>query len=175
MSSSSDDEWGVAELAIPSKPKGNDIGDGNGNGDDYCWDMKGEHLQAVAAADDCDDDEWMPKAKISNPPDDTDTKPSNKSSDTGGNPMILIDLTRLDPDIHNKFDKNGVSDSAAASSLRKKIESQYEQYSKDTRLLADGTVIPCSTSVWRGAIQRMRDERPGHYFAPIFPPPSTKK
>ena len=89
--------------------------------------------------------------------------------------MLLIDLTRLDPNIHNKFDKNGVSDSAAASALRKKIESQYEQYSNDAKLLADGTIVPCSTSVWRGAIQRMRDERPGHYFAPIFPPPLTKK
>ena len=168
MSSSSDEEWGTAEFGIPSKTEGND---GNDDGDDD-WDIKGKHLQAAAAADDGDDDEWMPKAKTSNP---SDTKPSDLSSDTEGNPMILIDLTRLDPGIHNKFDKNGVSDSAAASSLRKKIESQYEQYSKDGRLLADGTVIPCSTYVWRGAIQRMRDERPGHYFAPIFPPPSTKK
>ena len=175
MSSSSDDEWGAAELDIPSKPKVNHIDDGNGSGDDD-WDVKGKHLQAVAADDDGDDEEWMPKAKISNPTDDTDTKPSNKKkSDNGGTPMILIDLTRLDPAIHSKFDKNGVSDSAAASALRKKIESQYKQYSKDARLLADGTVIPCSTSVWRGAIQRMRDERPGHYFAPIFPPPSAKK
>ena len=170
MSSSSDEEWGTAELDIQSKPEGNN---GKGDGDDDL-DVKGKLLQAAAAAaDDDDDDEWMPKVKTSNP---SDTKaPSNLSSDDGGNPMILIDLTRLDPDIHNKFDKNGVSDSAAASSLRKKIESQYKQYSKDARLLADGTVIPCSTSVWRGAIQRMRDERPGHYFAPIFPPPSTKK
>lgn len=168
MSSSSDEEWGTAELDIQSKSEGN-----KGDGDDDL-DVKGKHLQAAAAAaaDDDDDDEWMPKVKTSNP---SDTKPSNLRSDTGGNPMILIDLTRLDPGIHNKFDKNGVSDSAAASSLRKKIESQYEQYSKDARLLADGTVIPCSTSVWRGAIQRMRDERLGHYFAPIFPPPSTKK
>ena len=175
MSSSSDDEWGTAELDIPSKSEGNKSkGDGNGNGDDD-WDNKGKHLQVIDADDDGDDDEWMPKAKISNAPGDTDPKPFNKSAGPSGNPMILIDLTRLDPDIHNKFDKNGISDPAAASALRKKIESQYEQYSKDARLLADGTVIPCSTSVWRGAIQRMRDERPGHYFAPIFPPPSTKK
>ena len=156
---------------MSSKSEGNN---GKGNGDDDL-DVKGKHLQAAAAADDGDDDEWMPKAKTSNPSEDTDTKPPYRISDDGGNPMILIDLTRLDPDIHNKFDKYGVNDSASASSLRKKIESQYEQYSKDARLLADGTVIPCSTSVWRGAIQRMRDERPGHYFAPIFPPPSTKK
>ena len=167
MSSSSDEEWGTAELDIPSKSEGNN---GKGNGDDDL-DVKGKHLQAAAAAaDDGDDDDWMPKAKTSNLCEDTDTKFSNLRSDTGGNPMILIDLTRLDPDIHNKFDKNWVSDSAAASSLRKKIESQFEQYSKDARLLADGTVVPCSTSVWRGAIQRMRDERSGHYFAPIFPP-----
>jgi len=158
MSSSSsydDDEWGAAELDIPDRSK-----EGN---------QTQEHDDAAAAADD-DDDEWMSKTPAS----------SNKSSDApegdgGGKPMILIDLTRLNPKIHNKFDKDGVSDSAAASDLRKKIESQYEQYSNDAKLLADGTIVPCSTSVWRGAIQRMRDERPGHYFAPIFPPPLTKK
>ena len=172
MSSSSDDEWGAAELDIPSKSDGNHT-DGKGDGEDD-WNFQGKHLQADATDGDGDDDDgWMAKTTKPNPPDGGTKSP--KSSDADGNPMILIDLTRLDPGIHNKFDKHGVSDAAAASALRKKIESQYDQYSKDARLLADGTVIPCSTSVWRGAIQRMRDERPGHYFAPIFPPLATKK
>ena len=63
MSSSSDDEWGTAELDIPSKSEGNKSkGDGNGNGDDD-WDNKGKHLQVIDADDDGDDDEWMPKQK----------------------------------------------------------------------------------------------------------------
>ena len=154
MSSSSDDEWGAAELDIPDRSK-------KAN-------QTQEHDEA--AADDDDDDEWMSKTPASSSHTSSDAK-----DDGGGKPMLLIDLTRLDPNIHNKFDKNGVSDSAAASALRKKIESQYEQYSNDAKLLADGTIVPCSTSVWRGAIQRMRDERPGHYFAPIFPPSLTKR
>jgi len=172
-SSSEGDEWGAAKLDVPDKPKGNHV-DGNDGDDD--WDVQGKYLQA----DDDDDDDggWMAKTTSPNPSE--DAEPSKGSSDAdsgggGGSPMILIDLTRLDPNIHNKFDKNGVSDSAASSSLRKKIESDYDQYSKNAKLVADGTIIPCSTTVWRGAIQRMRDERPGHYFAPIFPPPSTKK
>ena len=85
--------------------------------------------------------------------------------------MIIVDLTKMTKDqIHSKFDRNAVNDPEAASALRKKIEQDYEQYAKDSELLGDGTVIPCGMSVWRGALSRLRDERQGHYFAPIFPP-----
>ncbi|KAL3893916.1 MAG: hypothetical protein SGARI_007902 [Bacillariaceae sp.] len=84
--------------------------------------------------------------------------------------MIIVDLTQIDANIHSKFDRNSVSDSAAASALRKKIEGDYDKYAKDATLITEGTVIPCGSSVWRGALMRLRDERQGHYFAPIFPP-----
>ena len=160
MSSSSDDEWATTELDIHDRSKKDDQTQDDDDDDD----------DDGAAAATADDDEWMSKTPAS-----SSQKISDAEDDGGGKPMLLIDLTRLAPNIHNKFDKNGVSDSAAASALRKKIESQYEQYSNDAKLLADGTIVPCSTSVWRGAIQRMRDERPGHYFAPIFPSPLTKE
>ena len=85
-----------------------------------------------------------------------------------GEPMILVDLTQLTDDrIHSRFDRNSVNDPEAVSTWRKTI--QYEEYSKKSDLLANGTVIPCGSSVWRAALVRLRDERKGHYFVPIFP------
>ena len=83
--------------------------------------------------------------------------------------MIIVDITQIDINIHSKFDRNSVNDSAAASAMRKKIDSDYEKYSRNSKLVAEGTIIPCGSSVWRDALVRLRDERPGHYFAPIFP------
>ena len=90
--------------------------------------------------------------------------------DGGGEPMIIVDITQIDPNIHSKFDRNSVNDPTGASALRKKIEGDYINYAKNNVLISDGTVIPCGSSVWRGALSRLRDERPGHYFVPIFPP-----
>ena len=91
--------------------------------------------------------------------------------------MIIVDMTILSYSaIHNKFDKMSVNDSKAASDLRRKNESKYDTYyAKDALLLADRAVIPCGTTVWRDALVYLRNETPGHYFAPIFPPNSNKK
>lgn len=145
------DEWGMEEVVIPPSA---DAAKRSKHGDQA--DPKGE-----------DEDYWKvePKAKEALPEKEHVQEESKPSE-----PMIIVDMTQMDAKIHSKYDKNSVSDSAAASALRKKIESDYATYSKDGSLLSEGTVIPCGSSVWRDALVRLRDERPGHYFAPIFPP-----
>ena len=89
--------------------------------------------------------------------------------DHDDSPMILVDITQLDDTVHARFDRNSVNDATAASAWRKKIEASYETYASNTDLVAAGTVIPCGQSVWKEALVRLRDERKGHYFCPIFP------
>ena len=141
------DEWGMEELTLPTPSK----------------DKQQEEETAVGAET---EDDWLTPAPAPEPPKKTEAAPP-----VDDRPMIIVDCSQLTKDqIHSKFDRNSVNDSEAASALRKKIEQDYEKYAKDSELLGDGTVIPCGMSVWRGALSRLRDERPGHYFAPIFPP-----
>ena len=115
-----------------------------------------------------DDDDWDQVRRPSKQPaTKTVTKPS---AATEGTPMLLVDMTVLSNDkIHCKFDPNAVNDPVAVKTLRKSIESTYDRYAKDSKMLADRTVIPCGSSVWRPALQALRKEKPGHYFCPIFP------
>jgi len=118
---------------------------------------------------DVDDGEgWEQKLAPSN---ETTKKKADPVVDEGF-PMIIVDMTQLSKDIiHSKFDANAVNDPAAVKKLRLEIEADYETYSKNSSdLVADGTVIPCGSSVWRLALERLRKERQGHYFCPIFPP-----
>lgn len=165
---SDSDEWGMAELVIPPKREGT-----TDDGDDDAGDF-------AASQPDDDDGEWQTPLQASN---DTkkdtqqlksataasDSLSSSSSPPLSSQPIIIVDLTQIDPNIHSKFDRNGVSDPTKASALRKKVEAEYDEYSKNTSFLADGTVIPCGNSVWRDALVRLRDERPGHYFCPVFP------
>lgn len=144
------DEWGMEELVIPAAVETNDA----------------TEPASEPLGGDGDDDYWKVEPTKEAPEPTTKPEPAPKPSE----PMIIVDMTQIDESIHSKFDKNAVSDSAAASALRKKLETDYESYAKDTTLLATGTVIPCGSSVWREALVRLRDERPGHYFAPVFPP-----
>lgn len=158
---SDSDDWGTAELVIPETKNddetGNDI----------------DTNQASALKD--DEADWhvpiKSKAQSSSDVKRTDNKINTSASvpRDSDQSMIIVDLTQIDDKIHNHFDRNSVSDAEAASKLRKKLEGEYEKYSKDTSLLAEGTVIPCGSSVWKDALVRLRDERPGHYFCPIFP------
>lgn len=143
------DEWGMEELVIPTKKEPPHSEDKTKEGDEDFWNTQ-EAPKAVVAA---------PSQATPKPPPAVST------------PMIIVDLTQIDANIHSKFDKNSVNDATAASALRKSIESDYNNYAKGSHeLLSDGTVIPCGSTVWRDALVRLREERPGHYFAPIFPP-----
>jgi hypothetical protein len=157
--SSDEDEWGMEELPLPTL-SGNKAGlSGNNNNEKV------------------DDSYWEEEAQEKNPqlnsslPKPSSAEESVEKEDGGGEPMILVDMTALSEGaIHSKFDRNSVNDSVAASNLRRKIEEDYTTYARKGSLVADGTVIPCGTTVWREALVQLRDERAGHYFAPIFPP-----
>ena len=88
----------------------------------------------------------------------------------GERPMILVDFTALDPNIHNRADKHAVNDVDAASALRRRIESEYSTFANDAKLVAAGTVRACSQGVYRAALAELRDQHPGHYWAACFPP-----
>eukprot|EP00242_Pyramimonas_sp_CCMP2087_P006549 CAMPEP_0198213426 /NCGR_PEP_ID=MMETSP1445-20131203/28860_1 /TAXON_ID=36898 /ORGANISM="Pyramimonas sp., Strain CCMP2087" /LENGTH=155 /DNA_ID=CAMNT_0043888067 /DNA_START=125 /DNA_END=592 /DNA_ORIENTATION=- len=101
----------------------------------------------------------------------TKTNTDTQSSPASDKPMILVDLTTLtDGAIHNKFDKNACNDPDAKRVLTRKIEAEYSKYENDMTLIAQGIVRPCGQCVWRDALAALRDEVPGHFFAPIFPP-----
>jgi hypothetical protein len=142
------DEWGMGELILPTPKEKSSI---QAEEEEYWATSKSPPLDTEVANNNADD-----------------TAPAKSEDDR---PMILVDMTQMTGEkIHSKFDRNSVNDAEAASALRKKLEKEYDKYAKDAALLGDRTVIPCGISVWRGALVRLRDERPGHYFAPIFPP-----
>jgi hypothetical protein len=157
------DEWGMQELDISSKlletNKAADDKKDDKNLDDF-WDTPVPSNSTTTTT---------PTAS------NTSTIPKKNTTSDGGEPMIIVDITQMDSNIHSKFDRNSVNNAEAASVLRKQIESNYEHYARDSSLLAQGVVIPCGSSVWRDALVRLRDERHGHYFAPIFPPKTTKQ
>ena len=147
---SDSDEWGTEELVIPL---GRTTNVPETNTDTY------------------EDDDWEIKLEKKKKPI-IESEKDNISSQGGhtGELMVIVDITKLDGNIHSKFDRNSVNDAAAASTMRKRIEDDFSTYAKDSNLLSDGTVIPCGSTVWRDALVRLRNERPGHYFCPIFPP-----
>ena len=87
-------------------------------------------------------------------------------------PLILVDITALDPDVHNRHDKNAVNDVDKASTWRRTIEREYQKYSNDAGMIAAGTVRGCARGVYLAALQQLRDEVPGHYWVAVFPPAS---
>lgn len=143
------DDWGAEKLVIPPAAEKTNSGDNS---------------------DDVGDDYWEIEKTI-----EEDAKQEVKKPVEEGKPMIIVDITKMNPEIHSKFDRNSVNKPEEASALRKKIEKNYNDYAFSSELLAEGSIIPCGSSVWRDALVRLRDDKPGHYFVPIFPPPKANK
>ena len=85
-------------------------------------------------------------------------------------PVVLVDITALDPTVHNRHDKNAVNDVDKASTWRRTVQAAYEKYSADEDLIATGTVRGSTRGAYLAALQRLRDEVPGHYWVAVFPP-----
>ena len=86
-------------------------------------------------------------------------------------PLILVNFTKLSNGaIHNRFDPNACNDPEAKSALAKQIVADYDRYASDASLIASGDVRASGTSCWRAALAELRKERPGQFFAPVFPP-----
>ena len=68
-------------------------------------------------------------------------------------------------------DPNSCNDPDAKRELAKRVEREFDRYKTDAALLAAGTVRVCEGMSWRGEVQRLRAEVPGHFFAPVFAPP----
>ena len=130
-----------------------------------------------------DDDDWVSKL----PPACSTTEQAsaetaseqNDLREEGSYSMILVDLTQLSNEaIHSKFDVHAVNDPEAVRAWRQKLERDYEATRTNASWIANGIVVPCGSLVWRPALERLRRERPGHYFCPIVPPkeasPTTK-
>jgi hypothetical protein len=118
-----------------------------------------------------DDDGWTTQLPVLPQP----PTPAVEEEVSAGEPMIIVDMTMLSqkqalPEIHSRFDRNSVNDAEAVKHLRKTIEDEYSAYARHAEYLSERIVIPCGSTVWKDALPRLRDERPGHYFCPVFPP-----
>ena len=170
-----EDEWGTHELDIEQLNVSEKTDDNSYDNIIHSSNSKEEQ--------DNNDEYWN-----NNEDNDTEKKIQTDKSiekindnDNDGEPMHLLDITKINPNIHSKYDRNSVNDPTAASKIRRQIEREYfdleaaatttmdgNKKTNLSSLIADGTIVPCGTSVWKDALSRMRDERKGHYFVPIF-------
>ena len=170
-----DDEWGTQELVIDRITTATAVSiqglnyKDYGNNDEY-WN---EHEDKRVSCKETngmtknEDSSTLSSLKGTTVNHAASSDPDNPAAGCG-EPMFLLDITQINPLIHSKFDRNSVNDHMAASKIRKQFERDFHTLSKDASLLASGTVIPCSTTVWKQALSKMREERKGHYFVPIF-------
>jgi hypothetical protein len=161
---SDSDDWGKEELIFPSAPSSplQSATASDGGGDEY-WDMHIENTVDSNNRNTAGDDHHN----------NTSLQNEKQQQQQQQQQMFLVDMTQLDPEIHCKFDKNGVNDVTKSRRLRKQLEQEFTAYKCDPNLLAGGTVVPCSSGVWKAALIRLRDERKGHYLCPIFEPTSS--
>ena len=177
MSDSDDsDGWGMEELVIPSannNDAADEVDDDNNKNDDETdyWAVD------TTSTNNQDDDKYSDKKNVAQQKQKQNNAGGSSDNDNGGGggggePMIIVDITQINSNIHSKFDRNSVNNPEEASKLRKKIECNYDEYATATananELISNGTVIPCGSSVWKDALIQLRNDRPGHYFVPIF-------
>ena len=87
----------------------------------------------------------------------------------GGPPVLVCDFTVLSQGaINNENDKNAVNDPQEMTALKQHIEGDIDRYANDPQLLDSGVVRLCGEQEWQGLVASLRDEFPGHYWAPIF-------
>jgi hypothetical protein len=99
------------------------------------------------------------------------TETSVASKDGESVILILVDLTVLSSGkIHNKFDKFSVNDQDAKKIICNEISSHYSEYANNSKLIMEQTVRHCSDTVWKEALETLREEHKGHYWFPFFPP-----
>lgn len=147
------DDWATEDLPPLPKASGASSSDARG-----------------VAAEDAEDDMYWEVEKNTQPPTGAeDHQPPKKEQEEEGHPMLLVDMTILsNGEIHSKFDPNAVNDPVAVKKLRNEID--FATYASDATLLANRTVVPCGSTVWRAALVSLRKETSGHYWCPIFPP-----
>jgi uncharacterized membrane protein YqiK len=83
-------------------------------------------------------------------------------------PVLLVDLTAIDPGVHNRADKHAVNDPSAASAMRRRIESEYAAFAAEHS--SDGVAVATTRGAHLAKLRSLRDETPGHYWVACFPP-----
>ena len=86
----------------------------------------------------------------------------------GRPPVLLVDLTAIDPGVHNRADKHAVNDPSAASAMRRRIESEYAAFAAEHA--SDGVAVATTRGAHLAKLRSLRDETPGHYWVACFPP-----
>ena len=82
-------------------------------------------------------------------------------------PVLLVDLTAIDPGVHNRADKHAVNDPSAASAMRRRIESEYAAFAAEHA--SDGVAVATTRGAHLAKLRSLRDETPGHYWVACFP------
>lgn len=86
-------------------------------------------------------------------------------------PLLLVDFTVLSQGkLHNKFDANSVNDPDLKRKMTQQCTTNFIDFRDNVELVQKGTIRSCGQSVWREALQELRRDFPGHFWAPIFPP-----